>query len=77
MNDTSIKRANHLAGESSPYLLQHMYNPVDWYPWGEAAFEKARNEQKMLIISIGYASCHWCHVLKSIGKNGLMWTRFI
>ena len=54
---------NHLAHERSPYLLQHADNPVDWYPWGEEAFEKARREQKPLFLSIGYATCHWCHVM--------------
>ena len=55
--------SNHLAGERSAYLLQHAENPVDWYPWGEAAFEKARREQKPVFLSIGYATCHWCHVM--------------
>ena len=55
--------SNHLANERSPYLLQHAENPVDWYPWGEAAFEKARREQKPVFLSIGYATCHWCHVM--------------
>ena len=55
---------NQLINESSPYLLQHAHNPVDWYPWGEAALEKARREDKLLIISIGYAACHWCHVME-------------
>lgn len=54
---------NHLSSETSPYLLQHADNPVDWYPWGEEAFEKARNEDKPVFLSIGYASCHWCHVM--------------
>ncbi len=54
---------NHLAGEKSPYLLQHQNNPVDWYPWGEAAFEKARAENKPIFLSIGYSTCHWCHVM--------------
>jgi uncharacterized protein YyaL (SSP411 family) len=57
-------QANHLANETSPYLRQHMYNPVDWYPWGEEALAKARNENKLLIISIGYSACHWCHVME-------------
>lgn len=56
--------SNHLANESSPYLLQHANNPVDWYPWGEAALQKAKEENKMLLISIGYAACHWCHVME-------------
>ncbi|WP_456449653.1 thioredoxin domain-containing protein [Hydrogenimonas sp.] len=55
--------ANHLEGESSPYLRQHLYNPVDWYPWGEEAFEKARREHKPIFLSIGYSTCHWCHVM--------------
>jgi len=55
---------NRLVFESSPYLLQHAANPVDWYPWGEAAFEKARAEDKPLFLSIGYATCHWCHVME-------------
>ena len=54
---------NHLVNERSPYLLQHADNPVDWYPWGEEAFEKARREQKPVFLSIGYATCHWCHVM--------------
>ncbi|GIV33268.1 MAG: thioredoxin [Chitinophagales bacterium] len=55
---------NHLIHESSPYLLQHAHNPVDWYPWGPEALEKAQKENKLLIISIGYAACHWCHVME-------------
>lgn len=55
---------NHLAHESSPYLLQHQNNPVDWYPWGEAAIEKARREGKPIFLSIGYSACHWCHVME-------------
>ncbi len=54
---------NHLASEKSPYLLQHANNPVDWYPWGEAAFEKARAERKPIFLSVGYSTCHWCHVM--------------
>lgn len=54
---------NRLAQESSPYLLQHADNPVDWYPWSEEAFEKARREDKPVLVSIGYATCHWCHVM--------------
>jgi uncharacterized protein YyaL (SSP411 family) len=56
--------ANRLAKESSPYLLQHAHNPVDWYPWGEEAFAKARKEGKLIFLSIGYSSCHWCHVME-------------
>ena len=55
---------NHLADESSPYLLQHQNNPVDWYPWGGEAIEKARREQKPIFLSIGYSACHWCHVME-------------
>src|ERR1043165_2089412 len=55
--------ANRLAREKSPYLLQHAHNPVDWYPWGEEAFEKARRENKPIFLSIGYSTCHWCHVM--------------
>lgn len=58
------KKANHLIHESSPYLLQHAYNPVDWYPWGEEALEKAKKENKLILVSIGYAACHWCHVME-------------
>ncbi len=54
---------NHLAGEKSPYLLQHANQPVDWFPWGEAAFERARREDKPVLVSIGYSTCHWCHVM--------------
>jgi uncharacterized protein YyaL (SSP411 family) len=56
--------ANHLEGETSPYLLQHLYNPVDWRPWGEQAMERARRLDRPLFISIGYAACHWCHVME-------------
>jgi uncharacterized protein len=55
--------ANHLISQTSPYLLQHAHNPVDWYPWGEEAFERARSEKKPIHLSIGYAACHWCHVM--------------
>lgn len=57
-------KPNRLARESSPYLLQHAHNPVDWYPWGEEAFEKARRENKVIFLSIGYSACHWCHVME-------------
>jgi uncharacterized protein YyaL (SSP411 family) len=55
---------NRLANEKSPYLLQHAANPVDWYPWGEEAFEKAKRENKPIFLSIGYSTCHWCHVME-------------
>src|SRR2546423_8942382 len=54
---------NRLADETSPYLLQHAENPVEWYPWGEEALERARREDKPILLSIGYAACHWCHVM--------------
>jgi len=55
---------NRLAREKSPYLLQHQHNPVDWYPWGEEAFARARAENKPVFVSIGYSTCHWCHVME-------------
>jgi uncharacterized protein YyaL (SSP411 family) len=55
---------NRLASETSAYLLQHAHNPVDWYPWGDEAFERARTEEKPIFLSIGYAACHWCHVME-------------
>jgi uncharacterized protein len=55
---------NRLANETSPYLLQHAENPVDWYPWGDEALERARSEDKPILVSIGYSSCHWCHVME-------------
>ncbi|HAH99597.1 MAG TPA: hypothetical protein DCO70_09675, partial [Verrucomicrobiales bacterium] len=58
------KHTNRLANEASPYLHQHQHNPVDWYPWGEEAFSKARDEQKPILLSIGYSTCHWCHVME-------------
>ena len=60
---TSEKTRNRLAFEKSPYLLQHAGNPVDWYPWGADAFEKAKRENKPIFLSIGYSTCHWCHVM--------------
>ncbi|MCA1646403.1 MAG: thioredoxin domain-containing protein [Chloroflexi bacterium] len=56
--------ANRLAGETSPYLLQHAHNPVDWYPWGPEALERAKSEDKPILLSIGYSACHWCHVME-------------
>ncbi len=61
---TKTTIGNHLKDESSPYLLQHAQNPVDWYPWNETALAKAKKENKMLIISVGYSACHWCHVME-------------
>jgi uncharacterized protein len=63
MNNTP-SHTNDLINESSPYLLQHAHNPVNWYPWSDKALQKAKAENKMLIISIGYAACHWCHVME-------------
>ncbi|MGZ7095993.1 MAG: thioredoxin domain-containing protein, partial [Methanobacterium sp.] len=57
------KYSNHLVNEKSPYLIQHMQNPVDWYPWGDEAFSKAKEENKPIFLSIGYSTCHWCHVM--------------
>ena len=61
MNIAAVK--NRLYGEKSPYLLQHARNPVDWYPWGDEAFAKAKSEDKPVFVSIGYSTCHWCHVM--------------
>ncbi|CUU02120.1 hypothetical protein JGI1_00426 [Candidatus Thermokryptus mobilis] len=59
-----MRKPNRLINENSPYLLQHAYNPIDWYPWCEEAFEKAKNENKPIFLSIGYSTCHWCHVME-------------
>ncbi|HLG28805.1 MAG TPA: thioredoxin domain-containing protein, partial [Candidatus Brocadiales bacterium] len=59
-----MAKPNRLINEKSPYLLQHADNPVDWYPWGDEAFEKARKENKPILLSIGYSTCHWCHVME-------------
>src|SRR3990172_9025791 len=63
-NPESKRRANRLIHEKSPYLLQHAYNPVDWFPWSDEAFEKAKAEDKPVFVSIGYSTCHWCHVME-------------
>src|SRR3989338_1869086 len=55
---------NRLVQEKSPYLLQHAHNPVDWFAWGKEAFEKAKKEDKPIFLSIGYSTCHWCHVME-------------
>jgi len=60
---TAPRPANHLAGQTSPYLQQHAHNPVDWYPWGDEALARARAEDKPILLSIGYSACHWCHVM--------------
>lgn len=64
MDKTNKSEPNRLINEKSPYLLQHAYNPVDWYPWSEDAFEKAEKENKPVFLSIGYSTCHWCHVME-------------
>src|SRR5262249_14617393 len=61
---STIIEVNRLSAEHSPYLLQHKDNPVDWYAWGEEAFARARNESKPIFLSIGYSTCHWCHVME-------------
>ena len=60
----AVIHTNQLLGESSPYLLQHAHNPVNWYPWGEEALQKAKLENKPIFLSIGYSACHWCHVME-------------
>lgn len=64
MDTTEHKHTNNLINETSPYLLQHAHNPVNWYAWGEEALEKAKAENKLLLISVGYSACHWCHVME-------------
>lgn len=61
---TETRQSNRLAQETSPYLLQHCHNPVDWYPWGEEALQRARQEGKPIFLSVGYSACHWCHVME-------------
>ena len=58
------RKPNRLINEQSPYLRQHAYNPVDWYPWGEEALARAKAENKPILLSIGYSACHWCHVME-------------
>lgn len=58
------RQPNRLTNEKSPYLLQHAHNPVDWYPWGDEAFAKAQAENKPIFLSVGYSTCHWCHVME-------------
>jgi len=62
-DDANAQEPNHLLGAKSPYLLQHLDNPVDWYPWSAEALEKAKQEGKLIFVSVGYSSCHWCHVM--------------
>ena len=63
MKNNEQSQSNRLAFETSPYLLQHAHNPVDWYPWGQEAFDLAKKEDKPILLSVGYSSCHWCHVM--------------
>ncbi|HEX9319322.1 MAG TPA: thioredoxin domain-containing protein, partial [Nitrososphaeraceae archaeon] len=63
MNENQLRKPNRLIKETSPYLLQHAYNPVDWYPWGDEALQRSSSEDKPIFLSIGYSSCHWCHVM--------------
>ena len=65
------QHVNRLCNEKSPYLLQHAHNPVDWYPWGEEAFKIAKQQDKPVFLSVGYSTCHWCHVMahESFGIN--------
>src|SRR5512136_2893444 len=63
-HSASLRKANRLLSEKSPYLLQHAYNPVDWYPWCDEAFDKAKEKNKPIFLSIGYSTCHWCHVME-------------
>ncbi|HLU49245.1 MAG TPA: thioredoxin domain-containing protein, partial [Planctomycetota bacterium] len=63
-SDRNGREPNRLARETSPYLLQHALNPVDWYPWGEEAFRHARDRDVPIFLSVGYSSCHWCHVME-------------
>ncbi|PYN22500.1 MAG: thioredoxin domain-containing protein, partial [Candidatus Rokuibacteriota bacterium] len=64
MSEKPTVSENRLSRETSPYLLQHAHNPVDWYPWGEEAFARARAEDKPILLSVGYSACHWCHVME-------------
>ena len=63
-SDPLERRPNRFLNEKSPYLIQHAYNPVDWFPWSQEAFEKARIEDRPIFLSIGYSTCHWCHVME-------------
>src|SRR5258706_86817 len=63
-SDLKEKKANRLIHATSPYLLQHAYNPVDWFEWGPEALDKASRENKPILVSIGYSACHWCHVME-------------
>ncbi|HAN33500.1 MAG TPA: thioredoxin, partial [Gammaproteobacteria bacterium] len=71
------KFVNHLILESSPYLLQHAHNPVNWYPFSDEAFDKAKAENKPIFISIGYATCHWCHVMEEESFDDVEVAKFL
>jgi uncharacterized protein YyaL (SSP411 family) len=75
--DGSPRFTNRLARETSPYLLQHAHNPVDWYPWGREAFAEAEKQGKPLFVSIGYSTCHWCHVMEEESFEDLEIAEFI
>jgi len=77
LSDDSPKFTNRLILEDSPYLLQHAHNPVDWFSWGAEAFEKARRENKPIFLSIGYSTCHWCHVMEEESFDNLEIARFM
>ena len=64
MSSASSSPRNRLKDERSPYLLQHASNPVHWYPWGQEAFQAAKDNNKMIFLSVGYSTCHWCHVME-------------
>lgn len=66
---TKNRQPNRLIHEASPYLQQHAHNPVDWYPWGAEALQKAKAEDKPIFLSVGYSACHWCHVRDDILSN--------
>lgn len=72
-----MKSSNRLVNETSPYLLQHAHNPVDWYPWGAEALERAKAEDKPILLSIGYAACHWCHVMERESFEDLVTAQFM
>jgi hypothetical protein len=67
--EIDMGRPNRLIHEKSPYLLQHAKNPVDWFPWGDEAFSLARKKDRPVFLSIGYATCHWCHVMDKENKS--------
>ncbi|MEJ4085772.1 thioredoxin domain-containing protein [Bacillus altitudinis] len=69
-------KPNRLITEKSPYLLQHSHNPVNWYPWGKEAFDKAKKENKPLLVSIGYATCHWWHVCLATKTNKINYINY-